>query len=113
MDAARLEPLPALALTVSARNPTAISLSRRVGFTEAGNADGILVMALLLDEEGSTAYQLGVPCSAVPAVTVVWRWSEADTPFSSEATVTPRSMLLVPQSRSGPVVEFVRMRLWT
>ena len=58
MDAARLEPLPALALTVSARNPTAISPSRRVGFTEAGNADGILVMALLLDEEGSTAYQL-------------------------------------------------------
>lgn len=49
VEAARHERWPALALTVSERNPAAVSLYRGAGFTEAGHADRLLVMQLRLD----------------------------------------------------------------
>ena len=49
VDAAQRERLPALALTVSQRNPAAVSLYQGAGFAEVGHADGLLVMQLRLD----------------------------------------------------------------
>ena len=50
VDAAQRTRRPALALTVSQRNPAAVSLYQGAGFAEVGRADGLLVMQRRLDE---------------------------------------------------------------